>query len=873
MNAARRLTLAMLVSLCSVGGAQLVGAASALAAAEAPTIEEQSVSDVASSSATFNAQVNPGGAETTYTFEYAPAGGSFKPVSEAEGSGSLPAGAAAVTLSAHVQGLLPSTSYELRLVAGNSVEKVTGESVGFTTQLPGGEFVLPDSRQYEMVTPPEKEGALFFGPESFRRPSNVEIQASAEGNAIADLASQPTEAEPQGYSSHVAVFSSRGPGGWSSEVIAPPRDLVSGFSEGESELRLFSGNLSRGLVQQNGQFEALSPGVSEMTPYLRTIYFNGNPSERCDAPAFSASSCYQPLVTRADDTASPFEPFGEDGCPKEVCGPKIVDATPDLSHVIVQSEIPLTSTPVDAEDGLYEWFDGELRLVSVFPEGEQSPGGFVEVPGGSPDGLSEAGPGISRTMSENGERFIFFDGLDSAGGIYLRDVGRGETVKIGTGLYMTASSDASKVFFVNGGNLEVFEVTSGKDEPLAGKVTDLTVDPHVGEFAGVMQVLGASNDGSYVYFTAAGALTANATPASKCSRQEEPSGCNIYVYHDGVTSLVAAGWIDDIHSEWSGVSSDGHWLAFMSAKALTGYDTREALGGHADAEVYLYDASTGQLTCTSCDPTGARPIGVDDENELFGGNPGWVAANVPAGRPRTLGWSGNSPTPYRPRYLADSGRLFFETTDGLVPQDVNGVEDVYEYEPEGVPTGEHACGAGSSSGSEVYKPGRVFEVGGFEGEEGAGCVALVSSGTSSKPSSFLDASESGGDVFFLTAARLAPQDRDDALDVYDAHECTSVSPCVPSPVGQPPACDTEASCRAAPLPQPVIFGAPSSATFSGSGNVTAPSSPPVLVKSAKKATKCARSLVKKRGKCVRSRKPHKRARRKASRASHDGRSR
>jgi len=39
------------------------------------------------------------------------------------------------------------------------------------------------------------------------------------------------------------------------------------------------------------------------------------------------------------------------------------------------------------------------------------------------------------------------------------------------------------------------------------------------------------------------------------------------------------------------------------------------------------------------------------------------------------------------------------------------------------------------------------------------------------------------------------------------------------PAGHPPPCVTEASCKAAPTPQPSIFGLPASATFSGAGNL------------------------------------------------------
>jgi hypothetical protein len=128
-------------------------------------------------------------------------------------------------------------------------------------------------------------------------------------------------------------------------------------------------------------------------------------------------------------------------------------------------------------------------------------------------------------------------------------------------------------------------------------------------------------------------------------------------------------------------------------------------------------------------------------------------------------------------------------------------------------------------------------------------VGLISSGTSSEESAFLDASETGGDVFFLTTAQLAPQDVDDAYDIYDAHECTSVSPCLQAPAVRPPECTTADSCRAAPTPQPAIFGAPASATFSGAGNVT-PAPPAPAVRPRATVVRCRKHFVKKRDKCI-----------------------
>ncbi len=119
------------------------------------------------------------------------------------------------------------------------------------------------------------------------------------------------------------------------------------------------------------------------------------------------------------------------------------------------------------------------------------------------------------------------------------------------------------------------------------------------------------------------------------------------------------------------------------------------------------------------------------------------------------------------------------------------------------------------------------------------------------------ASESGGDVFFLTSAKLAPQDYDSSRDVYDAHECTTQSPCPPPAAEQPPSCTTEASCKPAPEPQPGIYGPPASATFNGPGNVAPTVSPPPAKKVAKKAAKCRKGFVKQHGRCVKRKKKSK----------------
>ena len=108
------------------------------------------------------------------------------------------------------------------------------------------------------------------------------------------------------------------------------------------------------------------------------------------------------------------------------------------------------------------------------------------------------------------------------------------------------------------------------------------------------------------------------------------------------------------------------------------------------------------------------------------------------------------------RYLLDDGRLFFQSSDALVAQASNGRQNVYEYEPGGV---------GSCS-------------------SGASCVSLISTGTSSENSYFLDAGESGRDVFIITRQQLVAQDGDEALDVYDARSMAGSPLRVPRPAAE-----------------------------------------------------------------------------------------
>ena len=782
-----------------------------------PTVDSQSVSGVTSAAATLAAQINPDGYDTTYRFEYGPSTsyGTSLPIPDADIGSAV--GDVAVSVGLH--SLNPGTLYHFRVVAVNAQGTVPGADHSFMTQGIGGGLVLPDGRGWEMVSPPNKQGA---GIEAISHEGGL-IQASEDGSAISYVAGSPTEAEPQGNRSGewTQVLSRRGSKQWESQDIAAPHDAATGLQIGNvSEYKFFSSDLSLGLVEPKGA-TPLSPEATERTIYLR----NDNTCER------PPRTCYLPLVTAAN--VPPGTKFGssaeEIAFEGEGHDLHFEGATPDLSHVVLSSTEALTANAV--KDGvmrsLYEWTGGMLQLLSVLPNGKPA---TAEA---EPSQLGYNGLVVRHAISNDGSRIFWEAGKH----LYMRDTTKAETIQLdavqgGSGegnanqQFQTASEDGSKVFFTDSqalttgattgqesADLYECEVIEAEGKP-ACKLTDLTTEvKNAGEHADVQGILpGASEDGSYVYFVATGALAVGA----------EQGNDNLYVRHDGATTFIAALSGED-DPDWgaggglayltSRASPDGRFLAFMSDRSLTGYDNIDANSPpgepRADEEVFLYDASMNRLVCASCDPTGARPVGIFDPRK----QPGplvdrrdawelhWLAGSVPA-------WTNGKESDkalYQSRYLSDSGRLFFDSPDALVPQDTNGKEDVYQYEPTGI--------GGCTSASATFS------------ERSGGCVGLISSGTSPEESAFLDASASGSDVFFLTASALTSQDVDTAFDVYDAHECTAASPCLTPPAPPPPPCASSESCSPAPPPAPSIFGASGSATFSGAGNLAPPPTP------------------------------------------------
>ena len=801
-------------------GMSVFGASALAAGPEAPQISGTSVTEVTATSAKLNAQVNPGGAETTYHFDYGTiaAYGLSTPESVSVGfdNSEHPAVAA-------IQGLQPGTTYHYRVVATNS-QSPAGGTLGpdqtFTTQIAGGGFALPDGRAYELVSPPQKDGAevLGIGGAGLTPGGGDATQASQDGTGVTYITTAPVGAGQPGNLLSTQVLSKRDPGGWSSKNISIPHRFSNIYTyhlleEGE-EYRRFSPNLSSAAVVSplTGFQPSLAPGLhQEVRGGLRgSEYLNEEIYLRNDI-----SDTFQAVITSEPLPKIEFE-----------------GASPDLSHVVFEGPAGLDSRYPNGGN-LYEWASGQIQLVDVLPN--KIPASRAVL--GSVFRYSELHKpllsGAGHAISADGSRVVWV----GEGGLFSRDMASGETVQIdaarggsgpsGGGTFLAASSDGSRVFFADGneltsgahnGGLFMFDVATERLTDLTpGAPGEQTQHPEE-----VPPFFGANEDGTTVYKVSKAVLTL----APNSQGQVAVAGANnLYVLSETPvgsgswnTMFITAGMEEGLSgrvineaplvSQTLRVSPNGRFLAFMSRQILTGYDNRDANSGEPDEEVYLYDAESTRLACASCNPTGARPVGEFDPYALpqlamdpwhtWEGR--WLAAAVP-------GWTpdgSETSTGYQPRFLSDSGRLFFDSADALVPRDIDGKEDVYEYEPAGI--GNCQSSSYVQSAVDVLSP------------NADGCVGLVSGGTGTLDSAFFDASASGNDVFFTTSDGLVGNDQDGVSDMYDARVCTDFEPCLSS-LASAPVCATTDSCRVAPSPQPGVFAAPASAMFAGAGNV------------------------------------------------------
>lgn len=772
---------------------------------------------------------------------------------------------------------------------------------------------LADCRAYELVTPAHMDsGEPSAAPNADEERPLMEpvdgAHAAVNGERMAWISQSPGLAG--GPSPGLDYLSTRGAEGWSTEATVPPQTpengllcpLLMGMVAWSPDLT--DGILADGDAQEGNEF-----GLSNF--YNQSFACgHAEPLREADGAEIVEPPGFQNLFARASGglsyqlvnvtpSTSP-QPTPKPGEANQVYyHPNFLAGSANLEHVVFEDELPLTQEAEhlsnlgepeqkefetacgekpkgracwEGHDGLYLWSEGlqpAVRLVSILPDGHAVQGslggarhvaGPIEVPVNLAD--------YRHSVSNNGSRIFF----EAEGKLYARENAYAEqsadgecdeaeqqaepekacTIQLdadqggageGGGQWLGASENGVRVFFTDETRLTANATTeTGKPDlyeydfqaPQGRRLTDLTADAT--EPADVQGVSAISEDGSYVYFVAEGKLTGKQRLPGRSPEESEPTANedNLYLSHEGALTFVATLTAND-NCDWTSdggcyprpannpgpsgltarLSGDGLYLAFNSSNELTSYhntgpecvqlqEPPSEVAGSCD-EIYLYEAGANKFACVSCNPNG-----------------------TPTGDGAALDWSA-LPTSdaelvegYPQRNVSESGQVFFETAEALLPnQDVNGVRDVYEYEH--------------------------------------GALHLISSGTSSAPSYFLDASANGSDVFFASAQPLLQSASSEVYGIYDARVDGGFLAQNESVVA--PACASLEGCHS-PLSEPPAEFTAASATIAGAGNLVVQPEETIAVK---KPVGCVKGQARKHGKCVRKRRKPRVKRRKSRR--------
>jgi hypothetical protein len=651
--------------------------------------------------------------------------------------------------------------------SGGTMERLTGKAFA------NG---LPDGRVYELVSPVEKNGSEAGG-----LAYSVAAPGDEEPSVLFRTFGPLGDVQPSGANFYAVAR--RSAGRWLTRAAAPRALGVQNLTNTAATL-VPSSDLSRVLFTARGSYVPENPYTTGLSSsvYLYgvedgSLTWVGRPSIEEPDPRLGEINLADNLILAGAATNLQRDYFTYYGT--------LVPEDEESSRYLEgksRAEVLATAggaTAYPNDWGLYEWSGGVLRNAAALPSGLYDPYGAVPAAtlenGGtrsddffnqvsadgsraffvSPDpvidgeqlnGSFQLGRPpelyVHEAMPDGSQRSVLVsrDPLETGIGQPPAPAPRGpEAFKIpgGDTSFVLASSDGSHAFFVSKDRLTAavplpenqkwkaydFDVATGTLTYLPGVVSG-NVRPS--------SLLAASQDGSRMVF-----VDDATSPATLAMWSEGPDG--------GTVEPMA-----ELPEPAEGV------LTVDPLRVLNGvtvFETNAAVprfnNGGGFQEVYSFDEMGDRLSCLSCPPTGVAPTGdahlsTDDVNSF------------------------NMPVDSR-GVSTDGKRVFFDTPDPLVPQDVNGVRDVYEWND--------------------------------------GRVSPISAGTGSLESYVLDNSASGDNVFFTTADSLVPADSDAGYDVYDARVGGS---------GEPPAPVTcRGECLQPPSAVPALVTPGGSLTFSG----------------------------------------------------------
>jgi hypothetical protein len=778
-----------------------------------PSIDAAASADVASSSADLTAKVDPNGADTTYRFEYGTTSsyGASVPVPD----GDAGAGWSDVRVSQHVTGLSANTTYHWRVGASSVGGTITGSDHTFVYDTSGGG--LPDNRAYEMVTPPQKNGALigdFFAglyPDIAEDGSRV-IMDSVQcfAGSVSCIGQRSGEGEPFAFT--------RMSDGWVTTLLSPPATQftvnTSLKDSADADTALFGVPTSSGehllTRRSDGSFLDIGPltgidledlgiGTLLTTTDLSHVVYGG-----------AGHSDFQVHENVGSGNAAPV-----------LVG---VSGGAGSTDLISECQTALGN----GEEGSFNGLSADGRTVFFTALGPCASGSGVNA------GVPVLANSVYARIDES--RTVLVSGRSPLG-----CTGGCLSSPVSDAWFVGASEDGSKVFFLSTQQLTddasqgigtARESSSCREEgasdcnlyeydfdsPAGRNLIAVSAGDTSGGGPRVQGVVAISSDGSHVYFVAQGVLSGVANSRGQLAQD---GGDNLYVFErdashpEGhvafVVTLPPSDQFLDWRSfpSWPNVTPDGRFLVFESSGALTADDSSTT----GAEQVFRYDARTGGLVRISIGEGGFNDNGNADESSAR-----IVKASLFAFR-------AGPPRP-DPTMSNDGSYVFFMSPVGLTPQALNEVP-----------------AEGGALVRNVYEwhEGHVYLI--SDGRDVSGATVPTCSGGSLSVC-LLGSDGTGANVFFTTADRLVPRDTDTQVDVYDARICTSGEPCAGS---APPVavCQGEA-CHGTPSGAPSLL-APGTVAFAGPGNLGSPA--PAV---AHKKTVIVKKHVKRKGRRRRS---------------------
>lgn len=532
---------------------------------------------------------------------------------------------------------------------------------------------LADCRAWERVSPAGKgDGDIIAEGEAI-------VAAKAGSGVTFESRMNFGDSVGSGVVGRTTYLARRVNGGWSVKSITPmPQTSAVQVLFASTKVEVFSEDLSTALVWAYDL-----PSVGNDTPNRENLYLED-----------TATGALRPVSVSHFADLVPFD----------FLNPNIWGVSADAKHLGIVTSTQMLAEAEPGMSNVYKWDGGpsnapggELSLAGTLPDGSVPTAGAVSARVDARSTMSADGTRLAFTSTGDGsippQLYLQIDGEKTAWVSEPEGTDKSDPAGVA---FQGMTPDGKNVFFETESPLldsdtapgiDLYRWTYSADPSAPGNLTLITRDGNADAFGLGGSLVGMSDDGTRVYVheasDALGLWEQGSGGSPDQIRTIDPSVPRSAEGKEHLAVLAA-------QPGFGRVSPDGKWVAYIYHE-----------------QMHLYSLADDETTCVSCP-----------------GDASLTPTLTDSGRLDYIG--------FRPRFLSDDGRVFFTSNGALVPEDTNGVADVYEYDG----------------------PTKT--------------LSLLSSGKGKDASNFVDSSASGDDVFFVTRQQLVPSDTDEYVDLYDA---------------------------------------------------------------------------------------------------------